>query len=145
MRFWYRHTEARWRNWKEDFFISQKEKQKGDWEWQHEKERWRVKARYWQTPLFNRASQIQTQSWPLIGRSQLGLGTGGCDSCLEMMEAPEKGERDNNPELLWNSVVPVHFPCAARNDADWKTRDCNKSAERNKAHSNRQGSFWGWI
>lgn len=65
----------------------------------------RARERYWQTAVFNRAAQIQTQSWPVIGRLWLGLGTGGGDSCLEMMEAPEKGDRkerhhDNNPELL---------------------------------------------
>lgn len=55
--------------------------------------------------LFNRAAQIQAQSWPVIGRLWLGPGTVCSDSCLEMMEAPEKADReewdhDNNPELL---------------------------------------------
>ena len=41
----------------------------------------------------------------MIGRSGFGPGTGGSGSCLEMMEAPEKGhtkeeDHDNNPELL---------------------------------------------
>ena len=85
-------------------FISQREKQK-ERERQNGKERWGAGERYWQTLLFNRAAQIQTQSWPVIGRLWLGLGKGRSDSCLEMTEAPEKGDReeqdhDNNAELL---------------------------------------------
>lgn len=97
----------------------------------------RARERYWQTAVFNRAAQIQTQSWPVIGRLWLGLGTGGSDSCLEMMEAPEKGDRkerhhDNNPELLWNSVVPVPSPNTAPTNMEWKIGGRNKSTKGNK-------------
>lgn len=111
-------------------FISQREKQK-EREWQNEKERWRARERYWQTLLFNRAAQIQTQTWPVIGGLRLGLGMGCSDSCLEMMEAPEKGdgeERDHDNK----TKITVKFCCPSpvspnSSDRRRKKRDHNKS------------------
>lgn len=91
----------------------------------------RAGQRYWQTLLFNRAAQIQTQSWPAIGRLWLGLGTGDSNSCLEMMEAPEKGDGEeqdndnNNPKLLWNSVVQSVL-LTAQSDTEWEIRERHK-------------------
>lgn len=49
-----------------------------------------VKEQLWQLLLFYNAAQIQMQSLPVIGRLQLGFGMSCSDSCLEMMETPEK-------------------------------------------------------
>lgn len=78
------------------------------------KERQRAGRRYWQTLLFNRAAQIQTQSWPAIGRLWLGLGTGDSNSCLEMMEAPEKGDREEQDNDKQQSKITVKFCCPVR-------------------------------
>lgn len=98
------HIEACWLHWEEEFYYPEGETES------KENERRRAREGYWQTLLFNRAAQIQTQSWPVIGRLWLGLGMGCSDSCLEMMEAPEKGDRE-----VWEhdnkTRITVKFCC----------------------------------
>lgn len=59
---------------------------------------------------FSRAAAIQTQSWPAIGRSWLGLGMGCRDSCLEMMEGLKKGAEKSSTMTTNQNDCDILFP-----------------------------------